>query len=139
MKEAEFTKKTVVSRSISDSMRAALGILPEYVSAPLWLTEVTYQRIVRLGLRAKDDFEFLSQQEFSNHQERLTRELLEKFHQWPTTTVEANTLLGLQLLCVSTSLNKRRDWLLGLGPQKSRRLSSRAPPKHSDRSAATRP
>jgi hypothetical protein len=122
MKEAEFAKKTVVSRTISDSIRAALGILPEYFSAPLWLTEVAYQRIVRLGLRAEDDFEFLSQQEFTNHQERLTRELLEKFHQWPATTVEATALIGLQQLCISASLNKRRDWLLGLGPQKSRRL-----------------
>jgi hypothetical protein len=122
MKEADFTKKTVVSRRISDSVRDALGLLPEYVTAPLWLTEAAYQRIVSLGQRLEYDFKFLSHQEFTSLQERLTRELLEKFHQWPDAPITATAQDGLEQLCAGTSLKQRRDWLLGLGPQKSRRL-----------------
>ncbi|MGH7991319.1 MAG: hypothetical protein ACREDS_14160, partial [Limisphaerales bacterium] len=48
--------------------------------------------------------------------------MLEKFHQWPEAPIPATAQDGLEQLCAGTSLKQRRDWLLGLGPQKSRRL-----------------
>jgi len=122
VKEHQLAKKTLVSRTVPDSIRFALELLPQYSSAPLWLTDAAYQRIMRLGLQTEIDFKFLSQQELDDNQEFLARELLENFHQWPQAPLEKAALAGLGVLCGSASLRQRRDWSLGLGAQKTRRL-----------------
>jgi len=122
MTEAGFKKRKVVSRTISDPIRAALTLLPEFVTAPPWLTDSAYQRITKLGLQSDCDFEFLSQLDVASQQERLARDLVEKFYQWESTAITPTATTGLGQLSAETSLTKRRDWLLGLGPQKTRRL-----------------
>lgn len=122
MTESGFNNKKVVSRTVSDSIRAALSLLPEYVTAPVWLTDSAYQRIEKLGLQSDCDFEFLGQPEVASQQEGLARELLEKFHIWQTTSITPTAKTGLKDLSSHTSLTKRRDWQVGLGPQKTRRL-----------------
>lgn len=122
MTEAGFKNKKVVSHTVSDSIRAALALLPECVTAPPWLTDSAYQRITKLGLQSDCDFEFLSQPDVASQQERLARELVEKFYQWQSTAITPAATTGLEQLSAETSLTKRRDWLLGLGPQKTRRL-----------------
>ena len=122
MIESGFNNKKVVSRTVSDSIRAALSLLPEYVTAPVWLTDSAYQRIEKLGLQSDCDFEFLGQPEVASQQEGLARELLEKFYIWQITSISPTAKTGLKDLSSHTSLTKRRDWQLGLGPQKTRRL-----------------
>ena len=114
--------KTVISRLVDPSIRDALSLLPEYIAAPTWLTEEAYQHISNLGLRSECDFVFLSQSEVANQQESLARELLEKFYQWQSVAITPTARTGLGQLSAATSLTKRRDWLLGLGPQKTRSL-----------------
>lgn len=114
--------KVLLSPAIPNSLRSALQLLPQYVSAPSWLTEAAFQRIVRLGLHNQVGSEFLAQQDFSRNQERYSRELLENYHRWQVTGCPSPDQTGLQQLCDVTSLRQRRDWLVGLGPQKSRRL-----------------
>ena len=122
MTEAGFKKKNVVSRTVSESTRDALNLLPGYVTAPPWLTDATYQSIAKLGLQSDCDFEFLSHTDVASEQESLARELLEKFYQWQAAAVTPTAMTGLGQISDATSLARRRDWLLGLGPQKTRRL-----------------
>ena len=120
--EVGLNGKTVVSRSVADPLRAALGLLPEYVTAPPWLTDSAYQRITNLGLQSDYSFKVLSQIDVAGQHERLARELLEKFYQWQPSAVSPTAMTGLGHLSATTSLTKRREWQVGLGPQKPRRL-----------------
>ncbi len=73
-------------------------------------------------LASDRDFEFLSQPEVAGQQERLARDLIEKFYQWQATAITPTATTGLGHLSTASSLTKRPDWLLGLGPQKTRSL-----------------
>lgn len=122
MAEMGFRKKRVVSRSVSDAVSAALRLIPEFVSAPPWLTDAAFERVSDLGLLSNCDFTFLSESGVRSQQDRLVRELLEKFYQWQADALIPAATAGLQELSPATSLARRRDWQLGLGPQKIRRL-----------------
>ena len=122
LKESTIKGKTVISRLVDPSIRDALSLLPEYIAAPTWLTEEAYQHISTLGLQSECDFVFLSQSEVADQQESLARKLLEKFYQWQAAVLTPSATTGLQDLSAASSLARRRDWQLGLGPQKTRRL-----------------
>ncbi|MDR3577809.1 MAG: hypothetical protein P4L50_28415 [Anaerolineaceae bacterium] len=122
MAEAGLNGKKVISKSVAEALRAALCLLSDYVVAPPWLTDSAYKRITDLGLVSNCDFDFLSQSDVTAQQEHLSRELLEKFYQWQPAAVLPTAMTGLGQLSAATSLTKRREWQLGLGPQKPRRL-----------------
>lgn len=120
--EAGLGGKKVISQSVPEKLRSALCLLAEYVVAPPWLTDSAYKRIANLGLLANFECDFLSQSDVNAQQDRLVRELLEKFYQWQATALTPAATTGLHDLSAATSLARRRDWQLGLGPQKTRRL-----------------
>ena len=122
MAEAGLAGKKVISQSVAENLRAALCLLPEYIVAPPWLTDSACKRVTNLGLLANFVCEFLSQTDVNAQQDRLVRELLEKFYQWQAAVLTPAATTGLQDLSAATSLARRRDWQLGLGPQKTRRL-----------------
>jgi hypothetical protein len=121
-KEDNLSGKTVLSASIVATIRAALCLDAEFVLAPPWLTDAAHQRICRLGLEEKLGLEFITQQEFIKLRERLGRELLERFHLWQIDPLSEVQLKGVDELCSPTSLKQRREWQVGLGPNKPRRL-----------------
>ena len=120
--EARLSGNKVISQSVAENLRAALCLLSDYVVAPAWLTDSAYKRIIDLGLLSFCNFTFLSQSDVTAQQERLARELLERFYQWQPVAITPNAMLGLGQLSASTSLTKRREWQVNLGPQKPRRL-----------------
>lgn len=120
--EEKLSGKTALSASIAMTVRNALCLNDQLVLAPPWLTDAAHQRICRLGLQEKLGLDFMSQQEFTNRKEKLGRELLENFHRWPADSLNESQLKGIEELCSASSITRRRDWLVGLGPQKQRRL-----------------
>ena len=68
-----FPGKTVLVASFATTVRAALCLDAGFVLAPPWLTVATHQRICRLGLQEKLDFEFLSQRDSDNEAEELSQ------------------------------------------------------------------
>ncbi|HEX7571266.1 MAG TPA: hypothetical protein VF492_12255 [Verrucomicrobiae bacterium] len=122
-KEDNLSDKTVLSPSIAATIRAALCLDADFINAPAWLSDTAYQRICGLGLHKKTDLKFMTQAEFIADRERFVRELLESFHRWPTEALNESQQKGLGQLTLASSLSRRREWLVGLAPQKQRRLN----------------
>lgn len=120
--EQNLSGKTVLSVSIEASIRAALCLDNAFAPAPSWLTDSTHRRVCRLGLQEKLGLTFITQQEFSKHRERLGRELLKSFYRWQIDPGNELQSKGIDELCSPISLKQRREWQVGLGPQKERRL-----------------
>ena len=120
--EENFSGKTALSTSIAAKFRAGLCLDAEFVLAPPWLTDAAHLRICGLGLQEKLGLEFITQLDLIKLRERLCRELLEGFHLWQIDPLSEVQLNGVDELCSPTSLKQRREWQVGLGPQKQRRL-----------------
>ena len=120
--EQNLSGKNVFSGSIAPSIRAAICLDTAFVPVPSWLTDSAYRRICQIGLQEKLGVTFITQQEFSKHRERFGRELLKAFYRWQINLANEIQSEGINELCSTISLKQRRDWQVGLGPQKERRL-----------------
>jgi hypothetical protein len=121
-REERLNGKTLMSTTIPKSVRAALALSEKFESAPNWLSDAAYQRILRLGLLENLSFKFLSQEDVTSRDEELTQTVLDLFHKWQQKEITADILEGLQTLSASVGVQRRRDIFIGLSIQKRRRL-----------------
>lgn len=120
--EDQLRGKTLLSAEIGRAVRAALRLLPDLEDAPPWLTEAAWKRIRRLGLLDDCKFEFLASEGFKLKQGDYARQLLENFYRWTTGSPSQEQLAGLNELAASVSVAQRKNWVVGLSPQKRRPL-----------------
>lgn len=107
---------TVVTAEVAAPVRAALCLLPERKPAPPWLTTSARKRLESFGVIPS--FRILGAKEVKEQQGQLTRELLDHFHQWRDSAPTSEALAGLEEMAASESRVNRRNWPVGLSPQK---------------------
>jgi hypothetical protein len=108
--------KKFVTDDVDGHIRSALCLLPEWKPAPSWLTTVARKRLEFFQISTH--FRIVGAKEVKEQQGQLTRELLDRFHQWRDSEPTSEALAGLEEMAASESRTNRRNWPVGLSPQR---------------------
>lgn len=108
--------KEVVAAEVSPTIRAALCLLSKRVPAPSWLTTSAIRRLSEWGVIPP--FRILGAKEVRLHQGQLCHNLLDRFADWCDSEPSIEALAGLEEMAAVESRVNRRNWPVGLSPQK---------------------